>query len=82
MSSGSGSSTRIWTKLIQWCGKKVRMVLKVTVEELGWSSNRSDNILAQMGHGGLVSGSSNLELLPDFCQLKDHCFGFIVHRRN
>ena len=32
-----------------------------------------------MGHGGLVVGISNLEILPKFLQIQEHCFGFIVH---
>ena len=32
-----------------------------------------------MGHGSVVGGSSNIELLPDFRQLKEHCFEFIGH---
>ena len=35
-----------------------------------------------MGHISLVGGVSNLELLPEFLQLKEHCFGFVGKRRS
>ena len=80
MISGRGSSALVWIKVIQWCGKKVRVVLNVTGKDLDWSSNSAEKVFDQMGHRILVGGSIKLEFLLEFCQFKEHRFGFIGHR--
>ena len=35
-----------------------------------------------MSHGVLLVVSSIIELLIDFVQLEEHCFGLLVHRRS
>ena len=49
-------------------------------KDLDWSSNCVDKVFDRTGHGGLVCGSRNLELLPKFLHIEDHCFGLIGHR--
>ena len=56
------------------------MVLKAPGEEVDRISNCAENVSAWMGHGGLVGGSKNLELLPEFRQFKEHLFWFIGNR--
>ena len=80
MSSGSGSSAIVWIKVNQWRGKKRRMVLKVTGEEIYWDSDGTEKVFAPMGYGSLVCGVSNLEFLPEVLQLKEHRFGVAGNR--
>ena len=77
VSSCSCSSAIVWIKANQWCGKKMILDLKVSGEDFDWSSNRVQKAFDRMGHGRLVGGGSNLEFLPEFCQLKEHCFEFV-----
>ena len=77
MGSNSGIIALICLKAIQCCGGKVRVVLKVPDEELGWISNCAEKTFTRIWHGILVGGSGNLYFLSDFCELKEHCFRFI-----
>ena len=80
MSRGSGSSMIVWLKVNHWCGKKIRVVLKVPVEDLDWSIKCTEKLFVWIGHGKFVGGGSKLEFLPEFRQLKEHRFGFVGHR--
>ena len=51
------------------------MVLKVPGEELEHNSTCVEKVFAHMGHGILVGGGRNLELLMEFRQLKEHRLG-------
>ena len=48
-------------------------------EDLDRRINSAEKVFDRVGHGILVGGSSNLEFLPEFLHLKEHCFGFIGH---
>ena len=80
MISGNSSSELVCLKMIQPCGRNIWVGLKVPGEELYWISNCPEKLFDQMGHGGLVSGSRNLEFLPEFRHMEEYCFGFIGHR--
>ena len=77
MSRGSGIRVLVWIKVIQWCGKKLWVVLKLPGEERYWTINRPYKLFVHTGNGGLIGESSNLELLPEFRQIKEHNFGFV-----
>ena len=66
MSSGSGGSALFCFKAIEWCGKKVWLILKVPGEELGQSSNRVEKVFYWTVNGSLVGGSINLRFLAEF----------------
>ena len=68
--------------MIHCCVKKGRVVLKVLGEDVDQISNHTDKVFARICHDGLVGGISNLELLTEFHQLEENCFGFIRHRRS
>ena len=55
------------------------VVLKVTSAKLGGRSNCMQKIFSRMRHGGLVVGSIIVEFLPEFHQMEEHCFGFIIN---
>ena len=46
-------------------------------EDLDRRINSAEKVFDRVGHGILVGGSSNLEFLPDFLHLEEHCFVFI-----
>ena len=71
------SSMLVCIKVNQWCGKKIRVVLKVPDEELYWISNRAEKVFYWMGHGSLLDGGRNLEFLPEFHQFKENRFGVV-----
>ena len=82
MVSNNISIALVWIKVIQWCGNKRRVVLKVPGEELDWRSELMEKLLAWMGHGSLLGGGRKIEFPPELCQLKEHRFRFEVHRSN
>ena len=57
------------------------MILKVPHEKLDSISNQAEKLFDWMGHGILVGGGSNNDLLTEFRQLKEHPFGFAGHRK-
>ena len=67
MSGKIGSSALVWIKVVQWCGRKGRVVLMVSSEEFDRKINQAEKLFDWMEDGGLVGRSSNLEFLPDFC---------------
>ena len=79
MSSGRGSSALLWIKVIQWCGKKLRVAPKVPDDELDRISNHAEKVFYWMGNGSLVGGIINIEFLPELRQLKEHRFRFVGH---
>ena len=66
--------------MIQRCGRKLRVVLKVLGEDLDWGSNYVEKVFFQMGHIRFVGGSNNLEFLPEFHHMEENCFDFIGYR--
>ena len=71
------SSMLVCIKVNQWCGKKIRVVLKVPDEELYWISNRAEKVFYWMGQGILVGGGIKNYFLPEFFQFKEHHFGAV-----
>ena len=51
--------------------------MKVPIEELYQRSNFLEKLFAWIGHRSMVGGSSNIDFLPEFRQIREHCFGFI-----
>ena len=80
MCTNNGSSIIAWIMIIQQCGRKGRLVLKVPVKDIDQRSNPVEKVFVCMRHGALVSESSNLEFLPKFFQFQDNRFGLVGHR--
>ena len=58
------------------------VILMVAGEDLEWINNRTKKLFSPMRNGGLVVDSGIIESLSELFHMEEHCFGFIVKKKN